>query len=413
MSTCKTSKVFIPSFFAEEEWRPPRSARLGSRHFAPRQGGSDLDHVMSVASLRPESCYYCSQPLPDIVAECFIVWGADLVCFDPQLTNNQAEAVPFAVSDSSYKLCRELGLTFDFPDLQVVASANSKIKNVATRSLICGSFGTCVYSISQLKVVGEQYLSEGPFLIKEEYGSSGSGVTIVHSSDTLQAVIGSLEAQLADNKEMSLLLEKFIPKRYDVSSHILASSNGEHSWTGLQQTLNLGFRYLGSRGIVISSPFTEKLQSLTFQLADKLSSRGYFGQICADNMISESGQLVPLIDINARMSMGYINLCLEKFLSTFGYRSTLLKFRVSRSKRKSSLLEDLLSTGLSSSTGIGPCVLPVTGSCAVNHSDVRDIVVALVYRSEMEERSLWGSLFLILNSRYNRHTFPESYAERC
>ena len=50
---------------------------------------------------------------------------------------------------------------------------------------------------------------------------------------------------------------------------------------------------------------------------------GYYGDVCVDSMILHNGDLAPLVEINARKSMGLIKHAIEQHLNRLGRKACL------------------------------------------------------------------------------------------
>ncbi|MCG8501078.1 MAG: hypothetical protein MJB12_11805, partial [Firmicutes bacterium] len=51
--------------------------------------------------------------------------------------------------------------------------------------------------------------------------------------------------------------------------------------------------------------------------AERLYEDGYYGHVCIDSMVLKNGEIVPIIEINARKSMSLLKHYLDKYLHTF------------------------------------------------------------------------------------------------
>ncbi len=77
-----------------------------------------------------------------------------------------------------------------------------------------------------------------------------------------------------------------------------------------------------------------------------LHEEGYNGPVCIDSMALADGGLVPVVEVNARLSLGRVNHHLDEFLGTFGRRSYFSSIRTSlRREQFEEFFETLSAAG--------------------------------------------------------------------
>jgi hypothetical protein len=96
----------------------------------------------------------------------------------------------------------------------------------------------------------------------------------------------------------------------------------------IQKTINAGFAYLGSMSAsedfkihLIESGYMEQMR----KVAEEMYLDGYYGDVCVDSMILADNEIVPVVEINARKSMGLINYHVDSKLKNYDV-SGLLSF---------------------------------------------------------------------------------------
>ncbi|WP_431919064.1 hypothetical protein [Micromonospora wenchangensis] len=95
----------------------------------------------------------------------------------------------------------------------------------------------------------------------------------------------------------------------DFAAHLTIDPEGELVWHGVRQILNVGHSYRGS-----SSPTPQLMQRLdraeyracVEAVARAAAAEGYHGPLSVDSMTTASGELIPVLEVNARLSPGMI-----------------------------------------------------------------------------------------------------------
>ncbi|TLS53926.1 hypothetical protein FE782_00810 [Paenibacillus antri] len=117
-----------------------------------------------------------------------------------------------------------------------------------------------------------------------------------------------------------------LAKELDFSCYVQIAPSGTVSIEGVQCMRNNGFNYSGSESA--EPAFLEQLDRQGYfpyirGAANALWRDGYFGPVCFDSMKLADGTLRHIVEINARMSMGFINFQLDKKLRSMGASSRL------------------------------------------------------------------------------------------
>ncbi|MFM7447981.1 MAG: hypothetical protein ACKO24_05220 [Leptolyngbyaceae cyanobacterium] len=254
---------------------------------------------------------------------------------------------PYSVEPFTEKLCQHYKLQGPNLNLEIVKKANSKIfSHQLAKQLFPTTVGEVVCSASDLQEIGYRLLQSSLFLIKDEFGVSGKGNLLIDSSQVLQRIVAYIAKQEREGKRTQFLLEPLLDKQTDFSCQFEIGATGKTQILSIQTMQNSGFAFSSIRTAELS--FQEFLDRARYfdwvqAIASELYRVGYWGPVCLDSMILQSGQIVPLVEINARKSMGFINYSTDRFLSQFSTQGEMMFFSLGLSRQVtfSELLQSL------------------------------------------------------------------------
>lgn len=235
------------------------------------------------------------------------------------LTGDTLYCDAYAVVPGFDSFCKSFGLKYRGPKINVVRKVNSKVYSLKlSKRLGIGMIGDIVRNHFELISKGRKLLDGGPFLIKDPYGVSGKGNLLVSSPKILESIAKYLNKQESEGQISIFVLEPLLQKKLDFSCAMSIDYDGHVKILCVQQMLNHQFAYSGS--CKADGNFIEYLKrkgyfSDMFRIAGELYRDGYTGDVCVDSMLLTSGKIVPVIEINARKSMGFINFHIDKHLS--------------------------------------------------------------------------------------------------
>lgn len=323
--------IHFGTFDAERYWRPDNAVSLPA--IADRQGQciiAQMDQLLAIAcrpddilmartafspalraALAAANIHFCECPLPESSAQ-----QAERILLD-QVSSPPAPyaLAPYAVTDAVSALRRRWQVTSPLPEAGKVARLSSKIwSNQWVRAHQLPGECEVVTQVAQIRRYALDHADAG-FILKDPYGVAGRGALHITSSSVLESVCRHLEKQVSAGSELALLAQPFFPRRTDFSAHLRISESGSIEWLGLRQMQNNGLAYNGSGALapsLITRLEAERYQELACELASDMAQQGYFGPLCIDAMLLADDRIIPLLEINPRVSMGLLSLLLEK-----------------------------------------------------------------------------------------------------
>jgi hypothetical protein len=333
--------VHFGSFDAELAWRPATLATLPSAPFVRSTMG--MDHLLAVAG-RADDLLLTTEDRPSALADALarvglghrsrVVSGPDGQPVESRLAAMSPGWLPevegwsasaFSVQPATAEALARLGLPTPVPAVDVVARVNSK---VWSNEFVLGHglAGGAVVARTPDEVRGAiEQLGGRAAVIKDPYGVSGRGALRVDTPRTVDTIVRHLTAQTRRGCRVELLVQPLMDVSMDFSSHVEVSPEGDIAWLGMQTVENHRFAYLGSGPVPpgLVERLGDRHRQRVVEVAGALAAAGYFGPACIDGMLLDSGDVVPVLEVNARRSMGWLNLRLDGLAQRIGLRSSL------------------------------------------------------------------------------------------
>jgi hypothetical protein len=237
---------------------------------------------------------------------------------------------PWAVTPHTAALRERLETAAPLPDVEVVRRVNSKVWSTRLRDRLgLPNPGIVVERAEELGEAAARL--GGPVLVKEALGVSGSGLVAVASPERLERLITALRAQEARGRRVLLVVEPLFERAFDFSAQLTVDRAGRVTLDSIQAMHNRGFAYGASappEPALLAVLERAGYEAIVREAARALYAEGYFGPVCVDSLVTREGEVVPIVEINARQSMGRINSRLDARFEAWGRRSWLTGERV-------------------------------------------------------------------------------------
>ncbi|MCS7483585.1 hypothetical protein ACFFQW_11010 [Umezawaea endophytica] len=300
-------------------------------------------------------------------------------------------STPYAVLPETSEVVRALGLRAAVPECRAVRTVSSKSwSNELVREL--GLFGAGVVVDSVPRLLEEVEALDGEtVLLKDPFGVSGRGTIEVSSPGVLRSVSRVLSRQADRGLAVEVLVQRRFDRVADFSAQFHVRADGRVDWYGVRLIENTGFTYAGSRPV--PAELGTRLAELGYravleEVGAALAGAGYHGPVCVDSMLLRDGTLVPVLEINPRMSMGLISILAARRLAGPATRARLAVRTLptdSPHRTFDALVEDLsASRALFRSGGTG--LLPLAANTLL--SSRGRLYCAVVARDQDEDRML-------------------------
>ncbi|MDQ2586687.1 hypothetical protein [Saccharothrix yanglingensis] len=314
----------LGAFDAERSWRPADLARLP----AARRAGHQVEAMDELLAglCAPTDTLVTRRPLAPGLRAGLAAAGLlfrhhvvrdgpagtveELFGADPAAPDllRRHDLAPYAVTAGVVAL----DPTADLPAVDDVARVNSKVwSNDLVVELGLPGAGVVVRSSRELERAVTAVA--GPAVVKDPYGVSGGGALEVRTPGVLRAITRVLDGRVAAGERVELVVQPLYDKRHDLSAHVDVGRDGAWRWRGACLGRNRGFRYAGSGPLDGAAARVEPaLREAAGEVARRASAEGYRGPLSVDAMVLADGLLVPVLEVNARVTLGRLALELDR-----------------------------------------------------------------------------------------------------
>lgn len=210
------------------------------------------------------------------------------------------------------RFAKEHQLSYVIPDWEVVREVNSKAFSFAKSPKLPGA--ALLYTEKEVQQWQESL--GGPKVLKSCFGVSGQGHLFLDKSSPLQL------SRFLHKVGLPVIAEPWVPRLLDFSTQWMLLEAGKIEYIGatLCENSALG-RYVANRVGDEKELFGENLcflkehSAVARELLSKMAELGYFGHVGFDAMLYEEAgkkKLHPIVEINARKTMGWVALQLQR-----------------------------------------------------------------------------------------------------
>jgi hypothetical protein len=342
--------VHFGSFDAEATWRPEGLAQLpGGPAVADNGRVSAMDELLA-AGCQDGDLLVTAAPMAVALNEALAAAGIRFesraapgppgqaverrlaqapVGWLPQVSGWSAAV--YAVRPDTAAAVERMGLRPSLPDAEAVARVNSKVwSNSLAQAMGLPGTAAVAHSAEQVRRLaadlGASDSGSAGVVVKDPYGVSGRGTMLLTTPRMLDTVVRHLGRQEIRGARVELLVQPLLDKVFDFSTHLTVDACGEVDLLGHQLVDNEDFAYRGSGPV--PRDLADRLDgtagpAFAGRIGAALHAEGYQGPACVDGMCLRDGSVVPIIEINARRSMGWLNLRLERRARAAGLHSWL------------------------------------------------------------------------------------------
>lgn len=215
--------------------------------------------------------------------------------------------VPYGVSEIEEQIQKKLNVPMFGSASEINKMVNNKVfsRAFAIENGFRVSEGKVCQGFAELEVAAKQMLAKyGKIIIKEPCGASGKGLWVVDSEAKCKSTLLIIKRFFQEHMDGEWLVEEWCSKKADLNYQIYVGMNGEVEVFSIKEQKVNGTVYVGS---VIPPAFTDDMMQECRECGEiigrKLYEQGYRGILGVDAMILESGELIPIIEINGRFTL--------------------------------------------------------------------------------------------------------------
>jgi hypothetical protein len=200
-------------------------------------------------------------------------------------------------------------LTYVMPEWETVRLVNSKAFSFTESPKLPGA--ALVHSMDELEKW--QHRTEGPKVLKSCFGVSGKGHLFLPSEHMKRFA----EQEFLAGRP--LIAEPWVERKFDFSTQWIIHPDQKIEYLGATVCINdqrgrYNSNKVGDLPFLFGKyfPFLAEHQEKVLPILQKMGALGYFGNVGIDTMIWGNDILQPVVEINARKTMGWVALEISK-----------------------------------------------------------------------------------------------------
>lgn len=219
-------------------------------------------------------------------------------------------------SSSTHLFAKTHRLLFQAPSAEVVRKVHSKFFSFSETDPLPHA----ILISSWEELAQWVYTCKGPKVLKSCFGESGNGHFHIHSLDDPH-LLSFVEKQW--KCDLPILAEPWVERKVDFSTQWFIDTGGSISYLGATLCQNNAQGHY--RGTLVNpQTFSANVPKALFErhmeksssALEKMYALGFFGYVGIDAMIHSEGILHPIVEINARKTIGLVALLLYEKLRT-------------------------------------------------------------------------------------------------
>lgn len=353
-------RLLFGTFNAETYWRLPGFAQLPQ--IIDKQAEkiiSQMDHLLAFMCNHHLDCVFTRYPIDLVYLDYLNKLDLKFINFamnsesytdishvtklwieqgekpGPEMTGR--ELFPYAVDAWTSSFAESLNIHYNGPDYNCVRHVNSKCFSTEINHDVFDSrYAVIVNDTDELASRASWFLQKGPLIIKDPYGAGGTGNLKIDNQGMLNRIISHLKKQEEKGLTVKFILEPFFPKKRDFSCQGWIDIEGNFHLESVHIMKNRGFLF--NSMYYAENSYSEMLNDLGYfdsisKIVKELFEAGYFGPVCIDSMELENGSILPLVEINARLSMGFIANAIRRLPVFESFNPVLYTWRIQGKKR--------------------------------------------------------------------------------
>jgi hypothetical protein len=230
--------------------------------------------------------------------------------------------LPFGMTRLEEQLIETTRLRYIGPTVAVCEKVNSKIYS-RTISKELGLHTIKGWECNSLEAIERAFtnaageLAAGQkFVLKESMGVSGKGLFLADSEAKARQIVSLLGRKVKSGAAFAFVLESWVNKLKDINYQIFISAAGDVQLLTIKEILTENGVHMGHR---FPAALTDRQLASYEEAAQVIGHRlwkdGYTGIAGIDSIIDDSGEVYPLLEINARFNMSTYQLGLDRLIA--------------------------------------------------------------------------------------------------
>lgn len=270
-----------------------------------------------------------------------------------------AHLLPHGVSTVEEQLSTVAGIPIAGSPAAVCKAVNSKIysRRAADDLGLPQTVGWTCETIEEWEtaVAGSRSVlaDGGRVVVKDAFGVSGKGLALVDSDTRLALLDRKIRsrAQRSGDDRLALVVEGWADKRTDLNYQVTVGHDGTVSFDFVKEAITERGVHKGHRiPARLTAAQETRIRDAGLRLGQRLASDGYRGVAGIDAIIDTSGQVLPVIEINARNNMSTYQVRMQEILVGTGQPALARQYPLRLSRRLAfkelhALLDGLLIGG--------------------------------------------------------------------
>ncbi|GAA2257356.1 ATP-grasp domain-containing protein [Streptomyces amakusaensis] len=237
------------------------------------------------------------------------------------LARDGAYLMPMGNTALEERIAAETGLRPAVAGAGVTERVNSKIysRRVTGALGLRTVPGQVCESVDELReALGRYDTARRPLIVKDAYGVSGRGLFVVDGPARAKRLLRMADqrARRIGDGALHAVVEHFLPKKADLAYQFVIDRRGRVRLDFVKEALIVQGVPGGHRmPAALDDGLHDELAKAAELLGRRLYEDGFFGVVGVDGLLGADGLLYPVLEINARLSMGsYQGRVLERFL---------------------------------------------------------------------------------------------------
>lgn len=216
--------------------------------------------------------------------------------------------MPFGVTKFDVEIEKITGIKLYMTNnLKIISMMNNKIfsRNLSKKLLFSFPKGYILNNKKNIDYISEKFKDRKNFIpcvLKETHGSSGKGLYIIDTNKKFKQYLNFIKRK----EERVYILEEWYKTKLDFNYQIYINEAGQLYRSAIKTQILKNGVYIGGYDLSQEreqSEFGNKMNDYILEIGNFLFKFGYWGLISIDAILDIDGNIMPLIEINARFSL--------------------------------------------------------------------------------------------------------------